>query len=74
MGVRMRSQRGVEVETPFGVQKHAYRFRRYHLRGIAGAEIESGLFLSAFNLRRLHAVFLRYMTTGARPALQIAAG
>ena len=74
MGVRMRSLRGVEVETPFGVQKHAYRFRRYHLRGIAGADIESGLFLSAFNLRRLHAVFLRYMTTGARPALQIAPG
>jgi transposase len=74
MGVRMRSLRGVEVETPFGVQKHAYRFRRYHLRGLAGAEIESGLFLSAFNLRRLHAVFLRYMMTGARPAVQITSG
>ena len=35
MGVRMRSLRRVEVETPFGVQKHAYRFRRHHLRGIA---------------------------------------
>ena len=74
VGVRMRSLRGVEVQTPFAVQKHAYRFQRYHLRGVAGARIESGLFLSAFNLRRPHAVFLRYMTTGARPALRIAPG
>ena len=74
MGKRMRSRRGVEVETPFGVQKQAYRFRRYHLRGITGAEIESGLFLAAFNLRRLHAVFLRFMMTGARPVPQIAPG
>ena len=74
MGKRMRSLRSVEAETPFGVSKNAHRFSRYHLRGRAGAEIESGLFLSAFNLRRLHAVFLRYATTGARPALQIAGG
>lgn len=74
MGKRMRSLRGVEVETPFGVSKHAYRFRRYHLRGIAGAEIESGLFLSALNLRRLHSIFLRYLRTGARPVPQIASG
>ena len=74
MGKRMRSLRGVEVETPFGVSKNAHRFRRYHLRGRSGAEIESGLFLSALNLRRLHAVFLRYMRTGARPAVQIAGG
>ena len=74
MGKRMRSLRGVEVETPFGVSKHAYRFRQYHLRGITGAEIESGLFLSALNLRRLHTVFLRYLRTGARPVPQIAPG
>ncbi len=74
MGKRMRSLRGIEVETPFGASKNAHRFRRYHLRGRSGAEIESGLFLSAFNLRRLHAVFLRYMRTGARPAVQIAGG
>ena len=74
MGIRMRSLRGVEVETPFGIQKHAHRFRQYHLRGLAGATIESGLFLTAFNLRRLHAVFVRYMQTGARPAPLITAG
>lgn len=74
MGKRMRSLRGIEVETPFGVSKNAYRFRRYHLRGQSGAEIKSGLFFSAFNLRRLYAVFLRYLRTGARPAIQIATG
>ena len=47
MGVQMRSLRSVEAETPFGVSKNAYRFARYHLRGKAGAEIETGLFLSA---------------------------
>lgn len=74
MGKRMRSLRSVEAETPFGVSKHAYRFRRYHIRGQAGAAIESGLFFTAFNLRRLYAVFLRYAESGARPALQIAGG
>ena len=74
MGKRMRSLRSVEVETPFGVSKHANKFRRYHIRGKAGAEIESGFFFTAFNLLRLYAVFLRYAEFGARPALQIAGG
>lgn len=72
MGKRMRSLRGVEVETIFGIQKEAFGFRRFHLRGIEGATIETGLFLTAHNLRRLHQVFIRFMEYGVVPVLKVA--
>lgn len=71
MGQRMRSLRGVEVETVFGIQKWAFGFNRFHLRGKEAVGIEYGMFLTAFNLRRLHQSFCRFLKTGARPAFQL---
>jgi transposase len=52
-GQALRKQRSVEVETVFGDIKHNMRFRRFHLRGLAKANIEWGLICIAHNMRKL---------------------
>jgi transposase len=48
---RLRQQ---TVEPVFGIIKEALGFRRFSLRGLAGAELEWTLGCLAYNLRRLH--------------------
>lgn len=72
MGQRMRSLRSVEVETVFGIQKRCLGFGRFNVRGSTGASIESGLFLTSLNLRRLHQAFVRFLKCGSRPVPQLA--
>lgn len=72
MGRRMRSLRSIEVETIFGIQKQALGFRRFHLCGKIGVSIETGLFLTANNLRRLHQHFIRYAKYGISPVNRLA--
>ncbi len=48
---RLRQQ---TVEPVFGIIKEALGFRRFSLRGLAGAELEWTLVCLAYNLRRLH--------------------
>lgn len=51
----LRKRRSTEPETVFGNIKHNHGFRRLHLRGQAGAEIEMGLVFLGQNLRKLAA-------------------
>lgn len=52
---RLRQQ---TVEPVFGIIKEAMRFRRFSLRGLAGAELEWTLVCLAYNFRRLHRLAL----------------
>lgn len=52
---RLRQQ---TVEPVFGIIKEALGFRRFSLRGLAGAEMEWTLVCLAYNLRRLHRLSL----------------
>ena len=45
-----------EVETVFGVIKEVLGFRRFHLRGLRGAQGEWTLVCTAWNLKRLYAL------------------
>jgi transposase len=71
MGIRMRSLRSVEVETIFANLKHASGFTRFNMRGKQGVSIETGLFLIANDLRRMHQAFVRYLRYGALPVRQL---
>jgi len=48
---RLRQQ---TVEPVFGIIQEAMGFRRFSLRGQAGADVEWALVCLAYNLRRLH--------------------
>ena len=52
-GRRLRSRRGVEVETVFGRIKQDWGFRRFTLRGMEKVKIEWGLFCIAHNIAKL---------------------
>jgi len=52
-GKRLRRMRGHAVETAFGAEKRNAGRRRFYVRGLAGAEVESGLFWMARNLQRI---------------------
>jgi len=52
---RLRQQ---TVEPVFGIIKEALGFRRFSLRGLAGAELEWTLVCLAYNFRRLHRLSL----------------
>ena len=51
-GQKLRSQRGVEVESVFGRLKNNWSFRRFMLRGIEKVKIEWGLLSIAHNLTK----------------------
>jgi hypothetical protein len=55
-GQRMRSQRGVDVETVFGRVKEDWGFRRFLLRGLAKVTVEWGLLSMAHNLAKVWSV------------------
>lgn len=52
-GVRLRSQRGVDVETVFGRIKENWGFRRFSLRGLDKVTVEWGLLCMAHNLSKV---------------------
>lgn len=52
-GLEHRSKRPIEPEAVFGHIKECGKFRRFRLRGMAGASIEFGLKALAHNLRKL---------------------
>ena len=53
-GKAIYGKRKATVETVFGVIKEVLGFRRFHLRGLRGAEGEWSLVCMAWNLKRLH--------------------
>ena len=53
-GKAIYGKRKATVETVFGVIKEVLGFRRFHLRGLRGAEGEWSLVCTAWNLKRLH--------------------
>jgi transposase len=52
-GVRLRSQRGVDVETVFGRIKECWGFRRFLLRGLEKVSVEWGILCMAHNLAKV---------------------
>lgn len=54
-GVRLRSQRPIEVEAVFGRLKHNWGFRRFLLRGKDKVKIEWGLLALAHNIAKVAA-------------------
>ena len=52
-GLRLRSRRGVEVESVFGNIKQNMGFRRFMLRGMEKVTIEWGLLCLAHNMKKL---------------------
>jgi transposase len=54
LGVKLRNQRGWDVETIFGDQKHNQGYKRIRLRGADKAEVELGLLSISYNLRKVH--------------------
>ena len=55
-GKAIYSKRKSTVETVFGVIKEVLGFRRFHLRGLRGAEGEWTLVCTGWNLKRLYAL------------------
>jgi transposase/ribosomal protein S15P/S13E len=55
-GVKLRSRRGVEVESPFGHIKFNRKFSRFMLRGLPKVRTELGLLSLAHNFIKLAAV------------------
>lgn len=53
-GVQKRSQRSVDVETPFGDIKHNQGHRRFILRGKEKVEVEFKLLAISHNIRKVH--------------------
>lgn len=52
-GIKLRKQRGIEVETPFGDIKQNQKTRRFLLRGRKKVNIEAGLTAIAYNIRKM---------------------
>ncbi|RKL61318.1 IS1182 family transposase [Thermoanaerobacteraceae bacterium SP2] len=52
-GLKLRSQRAIEVESVFGRIKHNWSFRRFMLRGLEKVKIEWGLLSIAHNLAKI---------------------
>jgi hypothetical protein len=52
-GQKLRSQRGVEVESVFGRLKEDWGFRRFLLRGMEKVKTELGLLCIAQNMAKL---------------------
>jgi transposase len=51
-GIRMRNQRGIEVESVFGQIKQNRHFRRFTLTGLDGVSTQLGLLALAHNLKK----------------------
>jgi len=55
-GIKLRKQRGVDVETIFGDLKQNLKLRRFLLRGIFKVRLEFGLYSLAHNLKKMHKI------------------
>lgn len=53
IGIALRKQRPVEIESCFGDIKHNMKFRRFHLRGLKKVKTEITIVSMAHNLRKL---------------------
>ncbi len=51
-GIRLRLQRGVDVESVFGQIKHNNQFRRFYTRGLKNVNIEWALLSIAHNIKK----------------------
>jgi hypothetical protein len=63
-GQELRRRRGFEVETVFGDKKENNFRRRFYLRGKAKVLIESGIYYTSHNLRKLYKIILRMIAKG----------
>jgi len=54
IGIKLRKQRGVDVETIFGDLKQNLKLRRFLLRGVFKVRMEFGLYSLAHNLKKMH--------------------
>jgi transposase len=52
-GKKLRSQRGVDVESVFGQIKHNNQFRRFYTRGLKNVSTEWGLMSIAHNIKKM---------------------
>lgn len=52
-GKKLRSQRGVDVESVFGQIKHNNQFRRFYTRGLKNVTTEWGLISLAHNIKKM---------------------
>jgi transposase len=53
IGKKLRSQRGVDVESVFGQIKHNDQFRRFYTRGIKNVSTEWGIISIAHNIKKM---------------------
>jgi transposase len=52
-GIKLRSQRGVDVESVFGQIKHNDQFRRFNTHGLPNVSTEWGLICIAHNIKKM---------------------
>jgi transposase len=52
-GIRLRAQRGIEVESVFGQIKHNCQFRRFYTRGLVNVGTEWGIISIAHNIKKM---------------------
>jgi hypothetical protein len=52
-GIKLKKQRGVEIESCFADIKHNMGFRRFHLRGLRKVQTEINLVAMAHNIRKI---------------------
>jgi transposase len=52
-GIKLRSQRGVDVESVFGQIKHNNQFRRFYTRGLINVNTEWGIISIAHNIKKM---------------------
>lgn len=63
-GKELCRRRGFEIETVFGDRKENNQRRRFLLRGRLKVLIESGIYYTSHNLRKLYGIILRMMLEG----------
>ena len=53
-GSELYKRRGNEVESVFGDRKHNQNKKRFNLRGLSKVYVESGLYYTCHNIRKIH--------------------
>ena len=61
-GIRMKTQRSVQVEGAFGVIKQDFGFTRFHRKGLKNVKMEFLLVCLGYNLKKYHLYRLRQMS------------
>ena len=54
LGIKLRTQRSIQVEGAFGVIKEANKFRRFKCRGAQFVKLEFYLIAIGYNLTKFH--------------------